>query len=107
MFESPKLEQQVKPHEFKPPIVIQQCLVYEFKCNLRDAGYVGYTRGHLHERVEGHTGKSNSIYKHYNLEQNSEIPERFIEQFHIITKCSSKLDCLVEEMLYIRMRNQH
>ena len=33
----------------------QQCIVYEFKCNLCDAGYVGYTRGHLHERVEGHT----------------------------------------------------
>ena len=31
------------------------------------------------------------------------IPERFIEQFHI-TKYSGKLDCLVKEMLYIRMR---
>ena len=60
VFVSPKLEQQVKRHEFKPPIVNQQCLVYEFKCNLCDAGYVGYTRGHLHERVEGHTRKSSS-----------------------------------------------
>ena len=68
------------------------------------AGYVDYTRGHLHERVEGHTRKSSSIYKHYNLEHNSEMPERFIEKFHIITKCSSKHDCLVKEMLYIRMR---
>ena len=50
----PKLEQQLKRHEIKPPIVNQQCIVYEFKCNLCDAGYVGYTRGHLHERVEGH-----------------------------------------------------
>ena len=65
--------------------------------------YVGYTRGHLHERVEGHTRKSSSIYKHYNLQHNSEIPERFIEQFHTIAKCSGKFDCLVE-MLYIRMR---
>ena len=104
VFVSPKLEQQVKRHEFKPPIVNQQCLVYEFKCNLCDAGYVGYTRGHLHERVEGHTRKSSSIYKHYNLQHNSEMPERFIEQFHTITKCSGKFDCLVKEMLYIRMR---
>ena len=103
-FVSPKLEQQLKRHEFKPHIDNQQCLVYEFKCNLCDAGYVGYAHGHLHERVEGHTRKSSSIYKHYNLEQNSEMPERFIEQFQIITKCSSKLDCLVKEMLYIRMR---
>ena len=86
VFVSPKLEQQLKRHEFKPHIVNQQCLVYEFKCNLCDAGYVSYTRGHLHERVEGHTRKSSSIYKHYNLEHNSEMPERFIEQFHINTK---------------------
>ena len=42
--------------------------------------------------------------KHYNLQHNSEMPERFIEQFHIIAKCSGKFDCLVKEMLYIRMR---
>ena len=47
--------------------------------------------------------KSSSIYKHYNLQHNSEMPERFIEQFHT-TKCSGKFDCLVKEMLYIRMR---
>ena len=47
---------------------------------------------------------SSSIYKHYNLQHNSEMPERFIEQFHTITKCSGKFDCLVKEMLYIRMR---
>ena len=82
VFVSPKLEQQRKRHEIKPPtpVVNQQCIVYEFKCNLCDAGYVGYTRGHLHERVEGHTRKSSSLYKHYNLQHNSEMPERFIEQ---------------------------
>ena len=47
-------------------------------CNL----YVGYTCSHLHKRVEGHTSKSSSIHKHYNLQHNSEMPERFIEQFH-------------------------
>ena len=67
-------------------------------------GYVGYTRSHLHERVEGQTRKSSSIYKHYNLQHNSEMPERFIEQFHITTKCTGNLDCLVKEMLYIHMR---
>ena len=69
-----------------------------------DVGYVGYTRGHLHERVEGHTRKSSSIYKYCNLQHYSEMPERFIEQFHIIAKCSGKFDCLAKEMLYIRMR---
>ena len=66
--------------------------------------YYSTFRGHLHERVEGHARKSSSICKHYNLQHNSEMPQRFIEQFHIITKCSGKFDCLVKEMLYIRMR---
>ena len=70
---------------------------------LCDAGYVGYTCGHLHERIEGHTRESSSIHKHYNLQYNSEMLERFSEQFHIITKCSSKLGCLIKEMLYIGM----
>ena len=104
VFVSPKLDQQLKQHEIKPPIVNQQCIVYEFKCNLCDAGYVGYTRGHLHERVEGHTRKSSSIYKHYHLQHKSEMPERLIEQFTVIAKCNGKFDCLVKEMLYIRMR---
>ena len=29
--------------EAKPPLVNQQCLVYNFECDLCDAGYVGYT----------------------------------------------------------------
>ena len=42
--------------------------------------------------------------KHYHLQHNSEIPERLIEQFNVIAKCNGKFDCLVNEMLYIRMR---
>ena len=45
-----------------------------------------------------------SIYKHYHLQHNSEMPERLIEQFNVIAKCNGKFDCLVNEMLYIRMR---
>ena len=41
--------------ETKPPVVNQQCVVCSFQCDLCDAGYVGYTRGHLHNRVKGHT----------------------------------------------------
>ena len=39
--------------EAKPPIVNEQCVVYNFQCDLCDAGYVGYTGGHLHNRVKG------------------------------------------------------
>ena len=47
-----KTEQELNVKETKPPIVNQQCVVYGFQCDLCDAGYVGYTRGHLHNRVK-------------------------------------------------------
>ena len=31
---------------------------YRFQCDLCDAGYVGYTLGHLHTRVDGHKQKA-------------------------------------------------
>ena len=49
-----KIERDLNVKETKPPIVNQQCVVYSFQCDLCDAGYVGYTRGHLHNRVKGH-----------------------------------------------------
>ena len=102
VFVSRKLNEDLKVQEAKPSIVNQQCVVYKFKCNLCDAGYVGYTRGHLHERVDGHKRKSSSIYKHYHLQHNDQIPQRFLERFHVLAKCTSKFDCLIHEMLFIR-----
>ena len=55
MFVSRKIEQELNVKETKPPIVNQQYVVYGFQCDLCDAGDVGYTRGHLHNRVKGHT----------------------------------------------------
>ena len=54
VFLSRKIERDLNVKETKPPIVNQQCVVYSFQCDLCDAGYVGYTRGHLHNRVKGH-----------------------------------------------------
>ena len=48
VFVSRKIERDLNVKETKPPIVNQQCVVYSFQCDLCDAGYVGYTRGHLH-----------------------------------------------------------
>ena len=103
VFVSRKLNEDLKLQEAKPSIVNQQCvaIVYKFKCNLCDAGYVGYTRGHLHERVR-HKRKSSSIYKHYHLQHNDQIPQRFLERFHVLAKYTSKFDCLIHEMLFIR-----
>ena len=71
VFTSRKLKQDLSLREPKPNIVTEQCVVYLFKCDLRDAGYVGYTKGHFHKRVEGHRQKTSSIYKHYSKEHNT------------------------------------
>ena len=76
--------------------------MYKFECNLCDAGYLGYTRGHLNERVDGHKKKSSSIYKHYQQKHNGRIPQGLFEQFYVLAKFTSKFDCLIKEMLFIR-----
>ena len=86
----------------QPAIVNQQYLFYKFQCNLCDAGYLSYTCRHLHERVDGHKQKSSSICKHYFSEPKPNVSPCFLEQFHVLTKCSNKFDCLINEMLFIR-----
>ena len=96
VFTSRKLNQDLSLREPKPNIVTQQCVVYLFKCDLCNAGYVGYTR------VEGHRQKASSICKHYYKEQNTAVPNNFLARFNVIKKCMYKFDCLVNEMLYIQ-----
>ena len=59
IFVSRRIGQDLKECETKPQLVNQQCVVYQFKCNLCETGsYVGYTRGHLYARVDGHKSTS-------------------------------------------------
>ena len=44
MFIIKKIADEIKVAEAKPPLINQQCAVYEFRCDLCDADYVGYTR---------------------------------------------------------------
>ena len=52
VFKSRKIREDLKMCEPKPPIISQQCVVYNYKCDLCDAEYVGYTSRHLHQRIE-------------------------------------------------------
>ena len=52
VFTSRKIAQEFPTSELKPQLIDQQCVVYNFKCDQCDAGYVGYTRGHLFVRVD-------------------------------------------------------
>ena len=99
VFISRKIENDVKIQEKKPPLINQQSVVYRFKCGLRDASYVGFTRRHFYQRVAEH--QSSTIGNHLKTEHNLE-PRNLEDRFTILRKCKTKLDCLIYEMLYIR-----
>ena len=91
MFASRKIEQELNVKEAKPPIVNEQCVVYNFQCDLCDTGYVGYTRGHLHNRVKGHKQKqSSTIAKHYK-NVHGVIPQDLLKHFEVITKMQEQI----------------
>ena len=77
---SRKIEQELNVKETKPPIVNQQCVVYGFQCDLCEAGYVGCTRGHLHNRVKGH----NAFYKSFKAKSQRAIRLNSCESIFII-----------------------
>ena len=87
--------------ETKQCVVNQQCVVYGFQCDLCDAGYVSYTRGHLHNRAKGHKQQSSAIAKHYK-NMHGKMPQGLLERFKVLKKCKNKFDCLVYEMLFVR-----
>ena len=54
VFTSTKISEDLKVMETKTSLVNQQGVVYEFKCSLCDANYMGYTSRHLHLCIEEH-----------------------------------------------------
>ena len=83
--------------EKKPPIVNNQCFVYKFECDLRDADYVGYTTRHFHQRINEH--KYSAMGRHLSK---TDLDNK---QFSVLEKCSSKFDCLIFEMLFNKELN--
>ena len=76
--------------------------IYIYKCDQCDAGYVGYTRGHLFVRVDGHRRKTSSVRKHYDSRHAGWIPDDLRNCFSVLKKCHNKFDCLINEMLLIK-----
>ena len=79
-FVSQKIKQHLKRREIKPSIVNQQSLVYQFNCDLCDAGYVGCTRRHLHQRVDELKNASFSTGKHFRV-KHSYVPKDLTKNF--------------------------
>ena len=99
VFTSRKLNDDLKPMEQKPALVNKQKVVYHFQCDQCEAGYVGYTSRHLHQRVDEHGGET-AIGKHMRTHGSdiSSLPTLF----SILRKCKTKWDCLMFEMLFRR-----
>ena len=92
VFVSRTSEQKLNVKETKPAIVDQQCVVYGFQCDLCDADYVGYTRGHLRNRVKGHKQQSSAIAKHYK-NMHGTMPQNLLKRLKELKKCRNKFDC--------------
>ena len=103
VYTSRKIKDEIKVKEDKPPLVSQQCVVYSFQCSLCDAGYVGYTCRHLHQRIEEHKG---SAIGNHLREQHDMEPEDIAQSFRILRKCQNKFDCLIFEMFFIQELNR-
>ena len=99
IYTSKKLEQDLKLKEIKPRIVNQHSVVYCFECDLCDSNYVGYTTRHLSQRIADH-GYS-AIGRHLR-DAHGNIGLLNERQLRMLKKCSTKWDCLVYEMLYLR-----
>ena len=99
VFTSRKLNDILRPTEPKPALINRQKVVYQFKCDQCEAGYVGYTSRHLHQRIKEHEGKT-TIGEHMRGHGNG-IPD-LSNHFSILKKCKNKWDCLMFEMLFIR-----
>ena len=79
MFASKKIADEIKVTEPKPPLVTEQCVVYEYKCDLCDADYVGYTCRHLFQRLineHKHSVTGKHLREVHNL-RNKDIREQF------------------------------
>ena len=87
----------IKVSEDKSPLVNQQCVVYHFQCSLCDAGYVGYTYRHLHQRIQEHKGSA--IGNHLTGQHNI-APNGTVRSLKILRKCQNKLDCLIFVTLF-------
>ena len=99
VYTSRKIKDEIKVREDKPPLVNQQCVVYHFKCDLCDAGFVGYTCRLLQQRSDEHKGLA--VGSHLR-EQHDLEPDDIAQIFRTLRKCQNKFDCLIFEMFHIK-----
>ena len=89
--------------DIEPPIVNTQTVVYLFESDLCDANYVGYTTRQLHQSVSEHRYSAiYSIGRHLSPTHGLDKSKLIDHLFQVFKKCTSKFDCLTNEMLFIK-----
>ena len=97
------------PNFDKIPKVLRSCVVYSFKCRCCSASYLGQTVRHLHTRVSEHLGFSaltgrkscSPVMSSILLHLNSTGHTASLDDFQILSSCSSPDELLVRESLLI------
>ena len=100
VFVSQRIEQDIKLRETKPPVVNQQCLVYKFKWDLCNGGYVGLIC-HLHQRVQEYRNSTLSIGKHF-CDKHLLAPMDHTKNFSVLKKYTNKFGCFLTKCFYSR-----
>ncbi|XP_015770330.1 PREDICTED: uncharacterized protein LOC107348781 [Acropora digitifera] len=91
VFVSQKIERDLKLREAKPPIVNQQCLVYEFQCDLCDAGYS------KRRYAQGEECEKNNACMHIIVHIPGEKPHRISENLRRSLKICKDLQTTFED----------
>ena len=96
VFTGHKIAQEFATSEPKPHLIDQQCVVYNFKCNQCDAGYVGHACGHLFVRVDGHRSQTSSVRNHYDNRHAGRIPGDLCNCFNVLKNART---CLIASLM--------
>ena len=79
-------------------------VVYNFKCDLYNAGYVSFKRRHLHQHVQEHRKSTASIGQHFRG-KHSLASRDLTKNFSVPKKCTNKFDYLLYEMFLFKNRD--
>ena len=89
VFTRPKISEELEMREPNPPLINQQCAMYNYKCDLCDVEHVGYTSRHLHQRID--ENHFSAIGKHLKNDQGVKTIDNLTSNFYALMKCNGNL----------------
>ena len=102
VFTSCKIAQAFPTSEQKPQLIDQQCVVYNFKCDHCDAGYVGYIRGHLLYALMDIEARPRPCTSIMIIDTQAGFQMTFTVVLMCWKKCQNNFDCFINEMFLMK-----